>query len=295
MPAQAMKRLARLSLAGFALLAITLFAEARLGTSDAAAQIEPQVAGDGTVIFGGTSQGASNDLTVGVSATEDYLISATVPGGGDFYGAGITIQFDSTKVSAFCEVETVATVGPYTIRMVCNDDVSGQVTVVLEGYPTNLSTGMTGTATFGVIEFTGIANTPNAITDVDVTTNCINGDEETITDCDLDFAAVAVGEVGGGWLPGDVNCDTLVNVGDITRLRNIILSKPGAALGSCAGVRGDLNCDSSVNVGDITRLRNVILAKPGAVILQVCPVVSNLQFHPASGESGTIAHGGADA
>lgn len=283
MPAQAMKRLARLSLAGFALLAITLFAEARLGAGDAAAQITPQVAGDGTVIFGGTSEGASNDLTVGVGATEDYLISATIPVGGDFYGAGITIEFDSSKVSAFCEIETVTIVGAFTYRMVCNDDVAGQVTVILEGYKTDLSIGMSGTETFGVIEFTGIAETSNAITDVNVTTNCINSDEETITDCDVDFGAVIVGD-GEEIVWGDVNCDDAVDSVDISIV--VFVAAGGTRPGSCTNPI-NLNCQQGVDSVDISMV--VFIAAGG--IINPCNQPAVLGSTNSTSDQVTLAMG----
>ena len=52
----------------------------------------------------------------------------------------------------------------------------------------------------------------------------------------------------------DLNGDYTVNVGDVTTLVNIILSKEGEE------VEGfDLNDDGAVNVGDVTTLVNKIL------------------------------------
>ena len=65
------------------------------------------------------------------------------------------------------------------------------------------------------------------------------------------------GEPAPDWLVGDVNGDGEVNIGDVTRIIDIIL---GEAVDNDIFARADVNRDGEVNIGDVTHLIDLILS-----------------------------------
>jgi glycosidase len=65
------------------------------------------------------------------------------------------------------------------------------------------------------------------------------------------------GEPAPDWLVGDVNGDGEVNIGDVTRIIDIIL---GEAVDNDIFARADVNGDGEVNIGDVTHLIDLILS-----------------------------------
>ena len=68
------------------------------------------------------------------------------------------------------------------------------------------------------------------------------------------------GEPASDGLPGDVNGDGEVNIGDVTALISIILSSSD---GSTYPAGADVNRDGEVNIGDVTMLISIILNSNG--------------------------------
>ena len=65
------------------------------------------------------------------------------------------------------------------------------------------------------------------------------------------------GEPAPGWLLGDVNGDGEVNIGDVTRIIDVILGDVVDDDDMLA--RADVNGDGEVNIGDVTRVIDIIL------------------------------------
>lgn len=69
-----------------------------------------------------------------------------------------------------------------------------------------------------------------------------------------DLALYCTARLGG--IPGDVNCDGVVDVGDVNEIVNIILGKTADA-----NSQADINNDGTVDVGDVNSIVNIILGK----------------------------------
>ena len=57
-------------------------------------------------------------------------------------------------------------------------------------------------------------------------------------------------------LPGDVNCDSAVNISDVTALIDYLL---GGEVDPFDAVAADVNCDDSINIADVTQLIDQLL------------------------------------
>lgn len=77
------------------------------------------------------------------------------------------------------------------------------------------------------------------------------------------FAALAIPStaLATEYPDGDANCDTVLTQADVTLLTDVILEKPGAALGSCERSM-DLNGSGTLNVFDVTRLQRLVNGQP---------------------------------
>jgi len=60
---------------------------------------------------------------------------------------------------------------------------------------------------------------------------------------------------------GDVNCDGLITIADVTALVNIILGKDSVEPYQYDHRAADVNKDSSITIADVTALVNIILGK----------------------------------
>ncbi len=73
------------------------------------------------------------------------------------------------------------------------------------------------------------------------------------------FAVLLIPATAGAttYPDGDANCDTVLTQADVTLLSDVILQRPGAALGSCARSM-DLNCSGGLNIFDVVRLQRLV-------------------------------------
>ena len=69
--------------------------------------------------------------------------------------------------------------------------------------------------------------------------------------------SVAVGQACPGYISGDLNGDSIVNVIDVVTLVNVILGSVNPD--NCQVDFGDLNSDDTMNIMDVILVVNIIL------------------------------------
>lgn len=249
-----------IALAMAAGLALLVLLTSPFAAKPVAAQNTPDAAGDGTQILGGATSGTTTAVNTTVGNSANYVISAVVPGDGNFYGAVVEITYDATKVTPTCPEETVSG----DTRVYCNDSYPGnKVRIAIESSTVSGSEviGMTGTNSLVTISFLGEANTspsPSAITSMVVIGDCINGAGEDIT-CTATAGNLTVG--GGASFPwGDANCSGSVTSTDISIIVFVVAG--GTRPAGCSQPI-DLNCSSSMTSTDISMV--VFIAAGGTI------------------------------